>query len=192
MHAIFYNHVGQCIVGVGHIGAEGSGRLHVDGVTACIPFCFYVDIHHRSARFGLLIKVFAGIARHFGSARCPHIRKAKSVYLRAFVVCDSYLVALMDGYSDKVVGVFLSQILHDGRCARAILAPHGGVIFEHHATCWHLGDHRYVECRRRKGRCVGLTINMRDVTNQLMVAQLVECWHLNQKFSEVVYVDWFG
>ena len=33
---------------------------------------------------------------------------------------------------------------------------------------------------------------MRDVTNQLMVAQLVECWHLNQEFSEVVYADWFG
>ena len=107
VHAIFYNHVGQCIVGFGHIGAEGGGRLHVDGVTACIPFCFYVDIHHRSARFGLLIKVFAGITRHFGSTRCPHIRKAKLTHSRGFIATDAHFVALMNGNSDKIVGVFL-------------------------------------------------------------------------------------
>ena len=192
VHAIFYNDVGQCIVGVRHIGAESSGRLHIDAVTACIPFGFYVDIHHRSDRFGLLIKLFARVTRHLSSARCPHIRKAKLTHNRGFITIDAYFVVLMNGNSDKVVGVFLSQILHDGRCARAILAPHGGVIFEHHPACWHLGEHGYVECRGREGCFVGLTINMCDVTNKLLVAQLVEDWHLYQQRSVVADGDWFG
>ena len=72
VHIVFYYHVGQCIIGVGHIGAEGSRRLNFDRLTTCIPLRFYIDIHQRPTCLSSLIIIFACIPTYFIFARSPY------------------------------------------------------------------------------------------------------------------------